>query len=190
MDISATFQVIEHKFLGQHIREYSRATTTSQEDPLSIIAKQYVPWDNLDPSREDISIISAHANIIPKEVSEPLWVEIYHAAKRARLQLRGIWIADAAHQGASGILNEEKLGNDSSAFDHSRDLILMINQLRDKLPQPVFGLVHSMGATQLMNVSLMPSRIFQGLCLVEPIVFPYSAENQGRYPPTQASMRR
>lgn len=47
-----------------------------------------------------------------------------------------------------------------------------------------------MGATQLMNVSLMHPRIFQGLCLVEPIVFPYSAENQGRYPPAQASMRR
>ena len=66
MDVSATFQVIEHKLLGQHIREYPRATTTSQEDPLSIIAKQYVPWDNLDPSPGDISIISAHANGIPK----------------------------------------------------------------------------------------------------------------------------
>ncbi|RAQ51805.1 hypothetical protein AFGD_006280 [Aspergillus flavus] len=190
MNTCATFQVIEHKFLGQHIREYPRATTTSQEDPLSIIAKQYVPCDNLDPSPGDISIISAHANGMPKEVYEPLWVEIYHAAKKAGLQLRGIWIADAAHQGTSGILNEEKLGSDPSAFDHSRDLILMINQPRDKLPQPIFGLGHSMGATQLMNVSLMHPRIFHGLCLVEPIVFPYSAENQGRYPPAQASMRR
>ncbi|KAK6821618.1 hypothetical protein RU639_007723 [Aspergillus parasiticus] len=125
-----------------------------------------------------------------QEVYEPLRVEIYHAAKKAGLQLRGIWIADAAHQGTSGILNEEKLGNDPSAFDHSRDHILMINQLRDKLSQPIFGIGHSMGATQLMNVSLMHPRIFQGLCLVEPIVFPYSAENQGRYPPAQASMRR
>ncbi|KAE8139348.1 Alpha/beta hydrolase family-domain-containing protein [Aspergillus pseudotamarii] len=190
VDISATFKVIEHKFLGQHIREYPRATTTSQEDPLSIIAKQYVPWDNLDPSPGAISIISAHANGIPKEVYEPLWVEIYQAAKKMGLQLRGIWIADAAHQGASGILNEEKLGNDPSAFDHSRDLILMINQLRDKLPRPIFGIGHSMGATQLMNISLMHPRIFQGLCLVEPIVFPYSAKDQGRYPPAQASMRR
>ncbi|KAE8360888.1 hypothetical protein BDV27DRAFT_34440 [Aspergillus caelatus] len=66
VDISATFQVIEHKFLGQHIREYPKATTTSQEDPLSIIAKQYVPWDNLDPCPGAISIISAHANGIPK----------------------------------------------------------------------------------------------------------------------------
>ncbi|GMF70799.1 unnamed protein product [Aspergillus oryzae] len=107
-----------------------------------------------------------------QEVYEPLWVEIYYAAKKAGLQLRGIWIADAAHQGTSGILNEEKLGNDH------------------KLPQPIFGLGHSMGATQLMNVSLMHPRIFHGLCLVEPIVFPYSAENQGRYPPAQASMRR
>ncbi|OGM47998.1 hypothetical protein ABOM_002753 [Aspergillus bombycis] len=190
MDISATFQVIEHKFLGQHIREYPRATATSQEDPLSIIAKQYVPWDNINPSPGDISIISAHGNGIPKEVYEPLWVEIYQVAKKAGLQLRGIWIADAVHQGASGVLNEKKLGNDPSGFDHCRDLILMINQLREKLPRPIFGIGHSMGATQLMNISLMHPRIFQGLCLVEPIVFPYSADNQGRYPPAQASMRR
>lgn len=51
-----------------------------------------------------------------QEVYEPLWVEIYHAAKKAGLQLRGIWIADAAHQGTSGILNEEKLGNDRTLF--------------------------------------------------------------------------
>ncbi|KAB8203130.1 Alpha/Beta hydrolase protein [Aspergillus parasiticus] len=66
----------------------------------------------------------------------------------------------------------------------------MTRCLIQMLSQPIFGIGHSMGATQLMNVSLMHPRTFQGLCLVEPIVFPYSAENQGRYPPAQASMRR
>ncbi|KAE8309640.1 hypothetical protein BDV41DRAFT_591170 [Aspergillus transmontanensis] len=66
----------------------------------------------------------------------------------------------------------------------------MTRCLIQMLPQPIFGIGHSMDATQLMNVSLMHPRIFQGLCLVEPIVFPYSAENQGRYPPAQASMWR
>lgn len=66
----------------------------------------------------------------------------------------------------------------------------MINQLRNELPRPIFGLGHSMGATQLINVSLMHPRILQGLLLIEPIVFPYSGENRGRYPPAQISARR
>jgi len=28
------------------------------------------------------------------------------------LRIRGIWIADVAHQGASGVLNENKIGNE------------------------------------------------------------------------------
>ncbi|KAE8412643.1 hypothetical protein BDV36DRAFT_300686 [Aspergillus pseudocaelatus] len=171
VDISATFQVIEHKFLGQHIREYPKATTTSQEDPLSIIAKQYVPWDNLDPCPGAISIISAHANGIPKEVYEPLWVEIYQSAKRAGLQLRGIWIADATHQGASGALNEEKLGNDPpTAYIRYRTqhgcnpVDERISHAPQDLPRPLLG-----------GTNCVPF---------------YSAENQGRYPPAQASMRR
>lgn len=49
---------------------------------------------------------------VAKEAYEPLWVEIYQAAKIMGLKIRGIWIADVAHQGASGLLNEERLGND------------------------------------------------------------------------------
>lgn len=41
-----------------------------------------------------------------------------------------------------------------------------------------------------MGASLMHPRLFQGLCVIEPIVSPYSAENQGRYPPAQRSMYR
>ncbi len=43
---------------------------------------------------------------------EPLWDEILLRAKEAGIGIRGIWIADVAHQGASGVLNEGKLGND------------------------------------------------------------------------------
>ncbi len=48
----------------------------------------------------------------PQEVYEPLWDEILHLAEAAGFGIRGIWIADVAQQGQSGVLNEDKLGND------------------------------------------------------------------------------
>jgi len=41
-----------------------------------------------------------------------LWDEIYLRAKANNFRIRSIWIADAAHQGQSGVLNENKIGND------------------------------------------------------------------------------
>lgn len=45
---------------------------------------------------------------------EPLWDELYQRMTEAGKSIRGIWIADVAHQGESGVLNEKKLGNDRS----------------------------------------------------------------------------
>lgn len=39
--------------------------------------------------------------------------------------------------------------NKASWYDHSRDLIHMINHFRDLMPQPIMGVGHSLGATQL-----------------------------------------
>ena len=44
-----------------------------------------------------------------KETYEPLWEEL-NAKMKGRI--KGIWIADCSHQGASGILNEDIQGND------------------------------------------------------------------------------
>jgi len=43
---------------------------------------------------------------------EPLWDELYERLKAKDIRIRAIFIADVAHQGASGVLNERKLGND------------------------------------------------------------------------------
>jgi hypothetical protein len=32
-------------------------------------------------------------------------------------RIRSIWIADVAHQGMSGVLNEDRLGNDRKIFN-------------------------------------------------------------------------
>lgn len=34
-------------------------------------------------------------------------------------------------------------------MDHARDTFLFINQFRDQMPRPIFGIGHSVGAVQL-----------------------------------------
>ncbi|OJJ51739.1 hypothetical protein ASPZODRAFT_127864 [Penicilliopsis zonata CBS 506.65] len=165
------FQITEHVLPCQHIREYPRATATSQDETLHLAVKQYRPRDNLDPRPGDISIIGAAANGFSKELYEPLWVELHRALEQAGVAIRGIWIADAANQGASFALNKEKIGDDPSWFDHSRDLIHLVNIFREQLPRPIIGLGHSMGATELVQVSLAHPRLFHSVILIEPILF-------------------
>lgn len=43
---------------------------------------------------------------------EPLWDELYERMAESRRRIRGIWIADMARQGESGLLNENVSGND------------------------------------------------------------------------------
>jgi hypothetical protein len=66
---SQIFKIVEHTIDCQHIREYARATSTSQEDVLHLAVKQYIPLDNLNPQEGDLTIIGAHANGFPKVCS-------------------------------------------------------------------------------------------------------------------------
>jgi hypothetical protein len=50
--------------------------------------------------------------ICRQELYEPLYEELVKELEKQGLRLRAIWIADAAHQGQSGILNAANLGND------------------------------------------------------------------------------
>ena len=43
---------------------------------------------------------------------EPLWEDLHTHSKSNGFRIRGIWIADLAQEGASGVLNEHLLGND------------------------------------------------------------------------------
>jgi hypothetical protein len=64
--MSFPFRVVEHVVPGQYIREYPRATSTSQEETLHLAVKQYIPLDNPNPKPGDVTIIAAHANGFPK----------------------------------------------------------------------------------------------------------------------------
>lgn len=105
------FKCQEHEIPGQHIRHRLRATATSQEEQLLVTVKQYTPL-NTTPQDGDMTIIAAHANGFPKELYEPLWDDLYQQSLAGSFRIRSIWFADMANQGASGVRNESKLGND------------------------------------------------------------------------------
>lgn len=145
----SSYRVVEHKIPCQHIREYPRALAGKEEDVLHLAVKQYIPKDNPEPQPGDVTVIAAHANGFPKELYEPYWDELIQRAKDFGFKIRSIWMADVAQQGESGVVNEKLLGNDPAWFDHSRDLLHLINTKRDEMPKPIIGIGHSMGGAQL-----------------------------------------
>ncbi|KAH7085746.1 Alpha/beta hydrolase family-domain-containing protein [Paraphoma chrysanthemicola] len=185
---SQYYRIDEHKLEGSHIRGFPRATATTQEDILYLAVKQYTPL-NYTPKPGDITIIAAHANGFPKELYEPLWDELLKVCGQYGFGIRGIWIADVVHQGWSSVLNEDKLGNDPSWLDHSRDLLHMVNVFRDQMPRPLLGMGHSMGGCQLANLALLHPRLFETLILVDPVI-QGKVSLVGNVGPAAASARR
>ena len=143
------FKVVEHEVPAQHIREYAQATANSQDDVLHISAKQYIPLNNPNPRPGDVTIIATHANAFPKELYEPLWEDLLSRVAKRGWRIRSIWATDIAHQGQSGVINEQLLGNEPAWHDHARDLLHLINLKRDEMPRPLIGIGHSMGGNQL-----------------------------------------
>ncbi|KJZ78465.1 hypothetical protein HIM_01856 [Hirsutella minnesotensis 3608] len=166
--MSTIFNVTEHVVGASHIREYPRATADSQDQELRLHVKQYVPKDNPHPRKGDLTVIGAHANGFPKELYEPLWDDFYHEAAKLGIRIRAIWIADAAWQGRSGVLNQGKLGNDPSWNDYARDIVHMVNTFR--MPRPLLAVGHSFGGNVLTNVALLHPRLFSGLVLLDPVI--------------------
>ncbi|PWY78803.1 hypothetical protein BO83DRAFT_396814 [Aspergillus eucalypticola CBS 122712] len=85
----------------------------------------------------------------------PLWDDLLATSK---VNIKAIWFADYANQGASGVLNEDKLGDDrdllalfskllntaddsllANWFDHSRDLLSMVTHSQDQIQPPIAG---------------------------------------------------
>ncbi|KKY21967.1 putative toxin biosynthesis [Phaeomoniella chlamydospora] len=190
--MSSVFRVVEHTLPSSHIREYPRALSGEQEDILQIAVKQYVPSDNPNPRPGDVTIIGAHANGFPKELYEPLWEELIKRSRKSKIRIRSIWLADVAWQGQSGVLNENKLGNDPSWMDHARDLFLMINLKRHEMPRPIVGIGHSMGANNLVNLAYIHPRLFTTLILIDPVIleFPTTPPEAGPATAQLSNFRR
>ncbi|KAL3462897.1 Alpha/beta hydrolase family-domain-containing protein [Aspergillus heterothallicus] len=167
--MASKFKVIEHTIPCQSIREYPRAMQEhASVSALRLAVKQYIPLDNTTPSPNDITIIAGHANGIPKECYEPLWEELLSSL--TNVKIKAIWVADCAHQGASGILNEGILGDDPSWFDHSRDLLLMVNHFREQIQPPIVGVAHSFACAQFVHLSISHPSLFKTLIFLEPMI--------------------
>ncbi|KAK4233047.1 peroxisomal membrane protein LPX1 [Achaetomium macrosporum] len=185
--MSQHYRVVEHTIKCHHSREYVTATVNGDADKPRLAVKQYLPLDNPNPQPGDVTIIGAHANGFPKELYEPLWDDLHKRAAKSGIRIRSIWIADMWNQGQSGILNEKILGNDPSWWDHSRDLMNLINQKQDEMPHPLVGIGHSMGGAQLTLLALSHPRLFRSLILLDPVI---TLSNSGVRPAIASTNRR
>ncbi|EME89782.1 uncharacterized protein MYCFIDRAFT_118362, partial [Pseudocercospora fijiensis CIRAD86] len=183
------FQIQKHNLPASHIREYPRATTDDQEEVVRLAIKQYTPIKPAGDGRNGVTIIGGHANGFPKELYEPLWDDLYERLQKSGVYISSIWIADVSHQGDSGVLNEDILGNDPSWFDHPRDLFLMINHFREHMKRPMIGIGHSMGGAHLVNLALMHPRLFTTLILIDPVI-QRNPSVRGNFGPARASTVR
>ena len=166
----SSFRVQEHTIPCQYVREYPGATLENQEDDLFLHIKQYTPFEQSHSQHEAVTIIGAHANGFPKELYEPLWDDLSRILGKHGQCIKAIWIADVAQQGMSGILNRDKLGNDPSWNDHSRDLLHMINHFRKEMSRPLVGIGHSMGGNHLVNLAYLHPRLLTSLVLIDPVI--------------------
>ena len=164
------FIVREHTFQGQHIREYPEALANNQEDVLRLHAKSYTPKDVASGEvRGQGTIIGYHGNSFPKEVYEPMMEQLYYVLKTHHdFTIGSIWFADQATQGESALLNDDIMGNDSHWFDHSRDVLQMVNTFRSEMKRPLIGIGHSMGGTQLVATATFHPRLFETVILIDP----------------------
>ncbi len=119
-----------------------------------------------------MTIISACGVGFPKECYEPVFGEILARCNSDNLNIRDIWIADSAGMGQSSVLNLGNVGNKVSWWDHSRDLLHLINTFHAEMPRPLIGLGHSMGAAQIAYLSTLHPSLFTSLILIEPPVYP------------------
>ena len=166
----AHYDVVEHTGPCQHTRHYPGGAEPGRHSDLRLSVKQYVPKREPPASSTAVTIIGAHGNGLPSELLEPFWDDFYEHMQSKGRDIRSIWIADQAHQGRSGVLNEQILGDDPSWFDHARDLLFFVNLMQRDMPQPLFGIGHSMGASQLVHLALLHPSLLQGLVLMDPVL--------------------
>lgn len=124
---TSAFNVTTHTISAAHLREYPQGTTSGYLNVprLKLSVNHYVPRANRsqDHKPTDLTIVFGHANGFHRELYEPYFDDLLKRLQAQGLVVRGIWVAEAAHQGWSGVLNEEYLGNDPSWNDYARDIV-------------------------------------------------------------------
>ncbi|KAI1358682.1 hypothetical protein F5Y08DRAFT_345475 [Xylaria arbuscula] len=137
---------------------------------ISMLRMKYRPKDNPDPQPVDVTVIGVHGNASPKEVYEQIWCDLHAQSKAHGFCIRGIWVADVAHEDYSHKLNEQLLSNDPARADHARDLLLMATHFRSEMPRPIVGIAHSFGGNILVQLALLHPRLLSALVLYDSVI--------------------
>lgn len=171
MSPTCEFTVREHRLPGQHIREYEHGLADEEKDYF-IHIKQYTPVTDRCAGPDDLTIIGAAGIGMVKEVYEPFFQMVTGMCMDRGIFVRNFWIADVGCVGKSALINADNLGREQSWWDHSRDLLLMINTFRDQMPRPLYGLGHSMGGCQIAFLSILHPHLLHSIILIEPAIYP------------------
>ena len=193
------FTIKTHTVPAAHVREYPQtfAPSNAQETALQISAKQYIPRrQHEDKTLQDgvvsITILAATALGVPKECYEPFFdaLLLRSFASKNSFPIGSIWIADVTHEGTSSVLNERVLGAENNWFDHSRDLLHLINTHRESFPRPIVGIGHSRGCAQLAHLAHMHPRLLSTCIFVEPLMLdgPFSGPHAAYFATKRADL--
>ncbi|KAH6711674.1 Alpha/beta hydrolase family-domain-containing protein [Leptodontidium sp. MPI-SDFR-AT-0119] len=167
------FIIREHVIPCSHIREDLTTTTSGQEqETWRMSVKQYIPVENQDPKEGDVTIVGGCGNGFLKELYEPFWEDLYHALSKSSIRIRSIWVPSVSNSGSNTHINPSLIHDPVSVFDHTRDILHLLNVFRSEILQPIIGIGHSIGASQLAMVSVYHPTLFAGLVLMDPILVP------------------
>lgn len=158
------WEITEHIIPASHIRGYSGGVRNPQTDHLRLAVKQYVPRGHTHKPG-DATIIMAHGVGSSKECYEPFFNCLL---TQSNFPIRAVWAADAAHHGASYLLNEDIIGDEHHWFDSSRDLLQMVNYFQTQMPPPIYGIGQSWGCVTITMMSVFHPRLFAGFVNIEP----------------------
>ncbi|KAI5808838.1 Alpha/beta hydrolase family-domain-containing protein [Peziza echinospora] len=184
---SRTWAINTHTISAAHPRQNLRSVRTPQSR-LKLVLNQYIPISNQAPSPGDVTIILAHANGFHKELYEPLFDDLLAQAKSSGFGIKAIWAPDAAHQGASGVLNENELGDDPCWFNYSRDIEHMINTFPTLITHPIIGMGHSMGGQAIFECALRNPTLFIAIVGLDPVIQAEASASSVRFIPNVTTM--
>ncbi|CUS08322.1 unnamed protein product [Tuber aestivum] len=167
------FHIATHVLPASHLRGFPRGSVSATDPPqLKLAVNKYTPRSNAGTSEQsrDATIIFCHANAVQKELYEPFFDHLLVEYEKSGLRIRSIWAPDAAHQGASGVLNEEVIGDEPCWYDFPRDVLHVVNQRPQDFPPPVIGIGHSYGGHAIARISLIHPSLFASILLLDPII--------------------
>ncbi|KAG4443259.1 hypothetical protein IFR05_001302 [Cadophora sp. M221] len=166
------FIIKEHIVPCSHIRGDLTTTSDKEQEKWRMSVKQYVPVGNQEPGEGDITIVGGCGNGYLRELYEPFWEDLYHTLSKSSIRIRSIWVPSISNSGSNTHLNPSLIHDPVSVFDHSRDILHLLNVFRSEIVQPIIGIGHSIGAAQLAMASVYHPTLFAGLALMDPIFVP------------------